>query len=125
MIERANGTFIGLFHRSKVDLGNDDVDLVMEPQSYLYQTDQMGALHVIGSRADTAVMVVGAAASRSLTLGGGRTGADYGQGGASGGSNIQRPIVRTIIVPCEMQVSPSVVPVMVETKPVRSKHIRK
>lgn len=100
--ERAYGTYVGILKRSDLDLGNDDIAVELAPEPFRYHTDRAGNTLVEGSRVDYAAYAVGAAASRGLGVGGGDTGAGWGQAGASSNSSVQRPIMRALITPCLM-----------------------
>lgn len=100
--ERVNGTYVGVFKRSSIDLGVDD-ELVPAEEPYRYWTSPSGVQHVFGHQIVTYASVNGVAASRSLGLGGGRTGGDWGQAGASSGSSVQRTVIRVQLHECEVQ----------------------
>lgn len=102
--EQVSGTYVGIIKKSSIPLGTDDVAVEMEAEPFRYHQGRNGTL-VEGSRVSYAVFAVGVAASRSIGVGGGETGGNWGQGGASSGSSIQRPIVRALITPCLMEVA--------------------
>lgn len=99
--ERVTGTYVGLVKRSTIDLGVDD-ELVPADEPYRYWTDPQGVTHVFGHQVVTFASVNGVAASRALGLGGGKTGGDWGQAGASSGSSVQRTILRIQLQECEL-----------------------
>lgn len=111
--ERVYGTYVGIVKRSQIDLGVDD-DLIPADEPYRYWTDRQGVQHVFGHQLITFASVNGVAASRSLGLGGGKTGGDWGQAGASSGSSVQRTVLRVQVRECELPISPREVPVYVE-----------
>lgn len=100
--ERVKGTYVGIIKRSSIDLGVDD-ELVASEVPYRYWTSPTGVQHVFGHQVVTYASVNGVAASRSVGLGGGRTGGDWGQAGASSGSSVQRTIMRIQLQECEIQ----------------------
>lgn len=114
--ERVNGTYVGIMKRSTIDLGVDD-ELVPASEPYRYWTAPNGATHVFGHQIVTFASVNGVAASRSIGVGGGKTGGDWGQAGVSSGSSVQRTILRVQLQECELQVAPR--PVLVEVKKIR------
>lgn len=116
--ERVNGTYVGLVKRSSIDLGVDD-ELTAAAEPYRYWTDPSGAVHVFGHQVVTFASVNGVAASRSVGLGGGKTGGDWGQAGASSGSSVQRTIIRIQLHECELPVAQREVLVEVPSKKVR------
>lgn len=113
--ERVNGTYVGIIKRSSIDLGVDD-ELIPASEPYKYWTDPVGVQHVFGHQVTTYVSVNGVAASRSLGLGGGETGGNWGQGGASSSSSVQRTIIRLQLRDCEVELvrgsAPPSVPVL-------------
>jgi hypothetical protein len=111
--ERVYGTYVGVIKKSQIDLGLDD-DLLPADEPYRYWTDHQGVQHVFGHQLITFASVNGVAASRSLGLGGGKTGGDWGQAGASSGSSVQRTVLRVQVRECEIQLAPREVPVYVE-----------
>ena len=108
--ERASGTYVGIIKRTSIDLGNDDVGIVLAAEPFKYHTDQAGNVLVEGSRVDYAVAVIGIAASRGIGLGGGETGGNWANGGVSSNSSIQRPITRALITPCLLPAAAPVFP---------------
>lgn len=102
--ERVQGTYVGVVKRSSIDLGVDD-ELVPADEPYRYWTDPQGAVHVFGHQVVTFASVNGVAASRSVGLGGGKTGGDWGQAGASSGSSVQRTILRIQLHECEIPIA--------------------
>lgn len=109
--ERVEGVYVGIIKKSSIPLGTDDVAVEMEAEPFKYHEGRNGLL-VEGSKVDYAVFAVGVAASRGLGLGGGETGGNWGQGGVSSNSSIQRPIVRALITPCLMKVAEPDLPVI-------------
>ena len=107
------GTYIGLFVKSFIELGVDD-ELVQADEPYRYWTDKYGVEHVLGHQLLTTITVNGVASSRSLTLGGGSTGGDWGQAGGASGSSMQRTIVRVQVRECELPLAPRTVNVEVD-----------
>lgn len=110
---RVDGTYVGIVKKSKIDLGVDD-ELVPAAEPYRYWTAPNGTLHVFGHQVITYASVVGVAASRSIGLGGGETGGNWGQGGVSSGSSMQRNVLRVQLQECEIQLAPREVPVLIE-----------
>jgi hypothetical protein len=107
------GTYVGMFVKSFIELGVDD-ELVQADEPYRYWTDKYGVEHVLGHQLLTTITVNGVASSRSLTLGGGVTGGDWGQAGGSSGSSMQRTIVRVQVRECELPLAPRQVNVEVD-----------
>ncbi len=106
-----NGVYFSMFGQRSVPLGTTD-RLV----AYHGGTFRADGNRLIGHRPVSYIAVIGVAGSRSIGLGGGKTGGDWGNGGASGGSSMQRMVVQTTLEPCEYAVQ---APVLIETAPKR------
>lgn len=99
--EDVNGIYIGMFSQRKVYLGKSDRLVSIEGQKFLVDRGQDGVTRLIGQRPVSYIAVIGVAGSRSIGVGGGKTGGDWGQVGASGGSSMQRMVVQTNLEDCE------------------------
>lgn len=113
--EDVNGVYIGMFRKSKVYLGQSDRLVDVDGARFLIDEGLDGRKRLIGHRPVSYTAVVGVAGSRSVGLGGGKTGGDWGNAGASGGSSMQRLVVQTNLESCVFaEEAPK--PVLVETK---------
>jgi hypothetical protein len=113
--EEVNGVYIGMFRKSKVYLGQSDRLVDVDGERFLIDNGPDGRKRLIGHRPVSYTAVIGVAGSRSLGLGGGKTGGDWGNAGASGGSSMQRLVVQTNLESCVFaEEAPK--PVLVETK---------
>ena len=99
--EDVNGIYIGMFTQRNVYLGKTDRIVSLDGQKFLYEDGNDGVKRLIGHRPVSYIAVIGVAGSRSIGLGGGKTGGDWGNAGASGGSSMQRMVVQTNLEDCE------------------------
>ncbi|QIN95280.1 hypothetical protein DLP3_117 [Stenotrophomonas phage vB_SmaS_DLP_3] len=118
--EDVYGTYIGMVRKSKVYLGKSDRLVSIEGQPFLLDVGPDGVKRLIGHRPVSYIAVIGVAGSRSIGLGGGKTGGDWGNAGASGGSSMQRMVVQTNLEDCEFaHTAPAPVVIEVPAKRIR------
>lgn len=116
------GSYMGFFGTSKVDLGSDDqiqqATLGGMPSRYDETRDQDGTIHQEGSQAVITSAIVNVSGARNLALGGGSGGGSWGQAGGGSSSSMTRIVTSVQIIPCDhayAPAQPSVVYVPVES----------
>ncbi len=93
-----DGTFHGLFRRSRVDQGTTD-SLSPARQQYLQVPLPEGGYRLIGHQVTTYAAVIGVSGARQVALGGG--GRDWGQGSLGTSSSNQRMVLRHVLHECD------------------------
>lgn len=122
--EEVNGTYLGLIRKHSIYLGRTDRIVPYEGGEYVSRSYPDGSTRLFGHRAVRTTAVLNVAGSRQVSLGGGETGGNWGQGGAGGGSSMQRLVVQIDLEPCEAFHSvpvPPVVAVQVTPTPAKPK----
>lgn len=99
--ERVSGTYLGLFRKHKIDLGRSDRIVPYAGGEYIERKYPDGSVRLFGNMAVRTTAVLNVAGSRSVALGGGKTGGDWGQAGGGGGSAMQQLVTHIDLEPCE------------------------
>lgn len=99
--EDVNGIYLGLIRKHSIPLGRTDRIVPYEGGEYVSRSYPDGSTRLFGHRAVRTTAVLNVAGSRQVALGGGETGGNWGQGGAGGGSSMQRLVVQIDLEPCE------------------------
>ena len=99
--ERVTGTYIGFWRKQSIDLGRSDRIVPYQGGEYIERTYSDGSTRLFGHQAVRTVALVSVAGGRSITLGGGQTGGNWGQAGAGGSSAMQQVVTQIDLEPCE------------------------
>lgn len=109
VLAAVNGTFHGLFRRSKVDQGTTDT---LQPAAVPFRsiTYPDGSTRYYGHQVTSYVAVVGTSGARSVALGGGGSAGDWGQGSLGTSGANQRMVMKHVLTECELGTSARVMP---------------
>ena len=127
MRERVDGTFIGLFGKSRVEQGFSDElapFLDADGRRLTYREEPIAdgsGVKLYGHQVIMFTTVVGVASNRNVAIGGGGGGGGWGQGGMGSSSSNQRMVTTVQLRECEIgeMRRPETVYVEVPAKPIR------
>ena len=120
--EKVDGTYIGLFSKTRVDQGwtyhlAPKVDANGKQAYYKYVRLVNGDINIVGHQPVLVYAVIGISGARNFALGGGGGNGDWGQGGVGASSSMQRLVSEIQLRDCSIGIikfQPEVVEVPVE-----------